>query len=95
MSTQREIPYTGAVKCVCGKLPKAYMTDGKFYHVECYPCQHITMRLSTQHGSNAEFARMMLVKQADMAKLPQGVSSTLNDMSSGRVLELFHRGSRA
>lgn len=65
MSTQREVVTTSNSKCVCGKLPRTYCTDGKLFHLECYPCQHITVRLRSQNDANAEFARMMQVKRHD------------------------------
>jgi hypothetical protein len=91
MATQREVPYTGTTKCVCGKVPKAYITDGKLPQVECYPCQHITMRLSTPHAANAEFARMMEVKRRDSLTT---YTADLGELEA-RVVAYFNRGSRA
>lgn len=80
MSTQREIPTVAVCKCVCGKIPRTYRTDGKLYHLECYPCQHITIRLHTQRAANMEFARMMEVKKADEAA---NKAPTVADMAAG------------
>lgn len=90
MSTQREITYTGTVRCTCGKLPKAYVTDGRLYHVECYPCQHISLRLSSLHAASVEFGRMMAVKRADEYAFQQNTQTALDR----RVVLNFNRGSR-
>lgn len=66
MSTQREVPTTCRTKCVCGRIPRTYRTDDTLYHLECYPCQHITIKLHWQTAANEEFARMMQVKRIDM-----------------------------
>lgn len=66
MSTQREVVTTVTTKCVCGRVPRTYITDGKLYHLECYPCQHISLRLRSQEVANAEWFRMMSVKRFDM-----------------------------
>lgn len=71
MSIQREIPTTIPTKCVCGKLPRTYTTDGTHWHLECYPCQNITMRLRSQRVANAEWFRMMSVKRFDMQHTTQ------------------------
>lgn len=91
MATQREIPYTGKVPCTCGKIPRAYVTDFTKYHIECYPCQHITMRLSSVEAANTEFSRMMGVKRADDYNAAQVDLAEVE----ARVHAYFDRGSRA
>lgn len=59
MATQREVPYTGTRKCVCGKVPRTYITDYVKFHNECYPCQIITPRMSTQYEADRVFSMMV------------------------------------
>lgn len=66
MPTQQTVKLTGIIPtCVCGKTPHAYCTDGKLYHLEHYPCQIFTVKLSSLNAAKVEFARVVSTVRAD------------------------------
>lgn len=69
MPTQRAVKLVGVIPtCICGKPPHAYCTDGKLYHLECYPCQVFTVKLSTLLAAKIEFVRVIRTVTEDRRK---------------------------
>jgi hypothetical protein len=58
MSIQRPSVLPPTSNCVCGNQPKAYCTDGKLYHVECYKCKIVTPRLRNKYNAVSLFEAM-------------------------------------